>query len=81
MLSLDIQDAAKEFPRCLEALEQGKAVMLCRHSRPYAEIRPLHATEATSRPIGLAKGLFEVPDAFFDDLPEDELAAFEAREP
>ena len=29
------------------------------------------------RPYGLTKGLFEVPDAFFDPLPDDILSAFE----
>jgi hypothetical protein len=30
----------------------------------------------TPRPIGLARGAFEVPEAFFDPLPDDLLEAF-----
>lgn len=30
----------------------------------------------TPRPIGLARGAFEVPDAFFDPLPDELLEAF-----
>jgi hypothetical protein len=29
------------------------------------------------RPIGLAKGTFEIPSSFFDSLPDDVLEAFE----
>ena len=29
------------------------------------------------RPIGLAKGQFEIPDSFFEPLPDDILDAFE----
>jgi hypothetical protein len=32
------------------------------------------------RPIGLAKGLFEVPKAFFEPLPDDLIQAFEGFE-
>ena len=31
------------------------------------------------RPTGLSKGLVEVPDSFFDPLPEDLLRLFEGR--
>lgn len=30
------------------------------------------------RPIGLAKGQFTIPDSFFDPMPEEELALWEA---
>jgi hypothetical protein len=33
--------------------------------------------QVTQRPIGLAKGQFEVPASFFDPLPEELLNAFE----
>ncbi len=32
------------------------------------------------RPIGLAKGLFEVPDTFFESLPDDLIRAFEGHD-
>lgn len=33
----------------------------------------------TQRPIGLAKGAFEVPASFFEPLPDDLLDAFEGK--
>lgn len=32
------------------------------------------------RPIGLAKGLFAVPDTFFEPLPDDLMRAFEGHD-
>ena len=33
------------------------------------------------RPTGLGKGLAEIPDSFFDPLPEDLLRLFEGKDP
>ncbi|MBK5965262.1 hypothetical protein CCR95_14490 [Thiocystis minor] len=33
----------------------------------------------SQRPIGLAKGMFEVPASFFEPLPDDLLDAFEGK--
>src|SRR5271170_6843036 len=48
---------------------------------PVARIVPIDPVEApvlTERPIGLFKGLFEVPDSFFEPMSEEELALWEA---
>jgi hypothetical protein len=34
---------------------------------------------SAERPIGLAKGLFQIPTAFFDPLPDEMLDAFEGK--
>ena len=34
---------------------------------------------AQQRPIGLAKGVFQMPDSFFEPLPTDVLDGFEGR--
>ena len=33
----------------------------------------------SQRPIGLAKDIFQVPESFFDELPDELLDAFEAK--
>ena len=33
------------------------------------------------RPTGLGEGLVQIPDSFFDPLPEDLLRLFEGKEP
>jgi len=44
--------------------------------QPVAEIRPLPGRRTTRRPIGLARGTFVVPPAFFETLSEAELEAW-----
>lgn len=36
-------------------------------------------TPPMQRPIGLAKGIFQVPDSFFEPLPDEMLDAFEGK--
>ncbi|MEN6438760.1 MAG: hypothetical protein ABFD97_09265 [Syntrophobacter sp.] len=55
--------------------------MLCRRNVPIAEIRPLPPKTGSIRPIGLAKGQFEVPESFFEPLPDDFLDAFNGKGP
>jgi len=43
---------------------------------PIAEIRPIHLQRKDHRPLGLAKGEFEVTPAFFEPLPDEILASF-----
>ena len=45
-------------------------IVLCRRNVPIAEIRAI-ARPTGERPIGLARGEFEIPEAFFAPLPED----------
>ena len=53
--------------------------MICRRNVPVAELRPLPRPRRRKRPIGLARGTFEVPEAFFEPPPEDVVAGFEGR--
>lgn len=69
MIRLNIHEAKTHLSAYLARLEQGETILLCRRNVPIAEIRPLPKKRAAPRPIGLAKGLFEVPDSFFEPLP------------
>ena len=42
---------------------------------------PKDKSAKAPRPIGLAKGLVEIPDSFFDPLPEELLRLFEGKGP
>ena len=39
-----------------------------------------HTLPVKQRPIGLAKGLLEIPSSFFEPLPDDMLDAFESKQ-
>jgi antitoxin (DNA-binding transcriptional repressor) of toxin-antitoxin stability system len=77
MQRVNIQQAKTHLSRYLHAAENGEVVVLCRHNKPVAELRPLQAEASilgTPR-FGLWEG-FGVSDAFFEALPDDLVAAF-----
>ena len=80
MIRLNIHEAKTHLSRYLQRLAKGETILLCKRNKPIAEIRPLPPGRTTPRPIGLAKGRFTVPTAFFDPLDEADLAAFEGDE-
>ncbi len=72
MTKLNIHEAKTHLSRYLERVEAGETIILCRHNKPIAEIRPLQRKAKKKRVFGLDDG-FGVSPAFFEDLTEDEL--------
>ena len=81
MIQIDLQQAQAELSRVLEQVAQGETIVICKDNQPIAELRPVPAPRKTPRPIGLAKGTFEVPPSFFEPLPDDILNAFYGEDP
>jgi antitoxin (DNA-binding transcriptional repressor) of toxin-antitoxin stability system len=80
MIRLNIHEAKTNLSKYLDRLAKGEKILLCRRNVPIAEIRPLPPKTGDKRPVGLAKGQFEVPESFFDPLPDDLLDAFGGKE-
>jgi len=76
MIKLNINEAKNHLSRYVDELRKGETILLCKRNHPVAEIRPVAARKRAPRPIGLAKDVFDVPAAFFEELPEETLAAF-----
>ena len=81
MIKLNVHEAKTHLSRYLERLARGEKILLCKRNIPIAEIRPLPRQRKTKRPIGLAKGKFKVPPAFFEPLPSELIDAFHGEEP
>jgi antitoxin (DNA-binding transcriptional repressor) of toxin-antitoxin stability system len=79
MIRLNVHEAKTHLSRYLARLEQGEVIVLCRRNVPIAEIRGI-PKQQRERPIGLAKGEFEVPDEFFAPLPAEIVESFEGRD-
>lgn len=79
MIRLNIHEAKTHLSRYLERLAAGETIILCKRNVPIAEIRPLPVRRTEPRPFGLAKGEFEIPDSFYEPLPDDLLDAFEGK--
>ncbi len=73
MNAVNMLEAKSSLSRLVEAIERGDAreVVIARNGRPAARLVPL---QEQYRPrLGVAKGLFEVPDDI--DAHNDEVAA------
>ncbi len=72
--SVNIHEAKTHFSKLLERVALGEEIIIARAGEPIARLSPL--TQKRARTPGGAEG-FEVPESFFEPLPEDILKAFE----
>ena len=79
MEKVNVQEAKTHLSRYLERVEKGETIQICRRNEPIAELRPIRRPRAKRRPLGLARGSFQVPPSFFEPLPEELLRSFEGR--
>jgi antitoxin (DNA-binding transcriptional repressor) of toxin-antitoxin stability system len=79
MIKLNIHEAKTNLSAYLDRLAQGETILLCKRNVPIAEIRPLPPARTSSRPLGLAKRSFEIPDSFFAPLPADLIQSFQGK--
>ena len=77
MIRINIWEAKAKLSEYLARAEQGETVVICRRNVPVAELRGVAHASAEQRPVGLAKGLFRVPQDFDAPLPPEVLDAFE----
>ena len=73
MHTVNMLQAKSTLSRLVEAVELGQEaeILIARNGRPVARLVPLQASDQGPR-IGVAKGLFEVPDDI--DAHNDEVA-------
>lgn len=76
MIMVNIYEAKAKLSEYLARVAAGESVVICKHNRPVAELRPVAVTRTTPRPFGLGAGTFEVPDSFFDPLSDADLDLF-----
>lgn len=72
MIQVNIHEAKTHLSRLIA---EGEEVIIARYGEPVARLVPLRA-RAEPRTPGSARGQFEVPDDFFDPLPDDMLEGF-----
>jgi prevent-host-death family protein len=71
--TITVYDAKTNFSKVLAEVEAGAEYVVTRNGVPCARMVPL--VQATRVPLGFARG--RVTDAFFEPLPEAELAGWE----
>ena len=78
MIMVNIADAKAKLSECVEAAARGETVVICRHNRPVAELRPIAATRPGLRDLTpMFPGETFLTDAFFEPMSTDELAAWD----
>jgi len=70
---INVHEAKTHLSRILDRVHRGEEIVLAKAGKPYARLIPVRPV--TKRKPGLFKG--KVTDAFFEPLPESELAAWE----
>jgi antitoxin (DNA-binding transcriptional repressor) of toxin-antitoxin stability system len=73
MLTVNMLQAKSSLSRLVQAIEQGQEseIVIARNGRPVAKLVPLNTAPSGKR-IGVAKGLFVMPDSI--DTHNDEMA-------
>jgi len=77
VIRLNVHEAKTHLSRYLNRVEAGETIVLCRHNRPVAELRPIGTkTSHGRRRFGIDEGKFEIPPEFFEPLPEELMRYF-----
>jgi len=79
MIKANVFEIKARFSEYLDRVVNGERVIVCRHNKPVAELRPLDSARAEPRPIGPLDGRprFDVPATFFEPLPTADLDAWD----
>lgn len=72
--TVKVQQAKTHLSSLLTQVEAGTTITIARGSTPVARLTPIDAGE---RELGF--GGYHLPDSFFEELPEEELASWEMR--
>ncbi len=82
MLNINIHEAKAKLSEYLAAVEAGETVQICRRNVPVAQIVPLPQARKEPRAVGLAcDAQYDIPDSFFEPLPDELLKAFNGELP
>lgn len=80
MPTYNVHHAKTNLSKLIERAEAGEEVIIARRDAPAVRLVPV-ARKTAKRQFGAYKGQATVTDAFFEPLPEEELAAWEGVEP
>jgi prevent-host-death family protein len=78
MVNVNIHEAKTQLSKLLRRVATGEVIVISRSGKPIARIVPFSESHKP-RPLGMDRGLYEVPDDFDAPLPDELLAAFEGR--
>jgi prevent-host-death family protein len=79
IMKVNVFEIKARLSEYLDRVLAGERVVICRHNKPVAELRPVEEARTTERPVGPLPGrpTFKVPASFFDPMPDEELALWD----
>lgn len=75
MTQVSVRQARAALSALIERARAGEEIVITRQGTPVVRLAVVEG-RLPQRRAGALKGLFEMPDSFFDPLPEDILDAF-----
>jgi antitoxin (DNA-binding transcriptional repressor) of toxin-antitoxin stability system len=78
MTIITVHSAKTHLWRLIQRAAAGEEIIIARGKTPVARLIAI-PPRAGKRKFGAYRGEIDVPDSFFDPLPEEELRAFEGR--
>lgn len=80
MIQVNLHEAKAKLSAYLDAVSRGERVVIARRNIPVAELTPIRPAVATERLIGQgpSESGYDIPDAFWEPLPDEIAAAFGA---
>lgn len=79
MIKVNIHEIKTHFSEYLTHIEAGETIIICKRNVPIAEIHGIPHSKIQRRPIGLAKKTFEIPETFFEPLPDEIIDSFKGK--
>lgn len=71
---IKMHQAKTQLSKLIAAALAGEEVLIARGAEPVVRLTPINPPPGRPRVPGRYKGQFELTDAFFEPLPDDELA-------
>jgi prevent-host-death family protein len=83
MFKVNVFEVKAKLSEYLDRAARGERIVICRHNKPVAELRPVSEMRTEPRPVGPLPGRprFDVPPSFFTAMPPDELDLWEGIAP
>jgi len=76
MITVNIHEAKTHLSKYIAMAEKGERVVVCKHNIPVIELKPVKKKgERLLGPLSPERK-FEIPDSFFEPLPDDIMEAF-----
>ncbi len=79
MFRVNLFEVKAKLSEYVDRAARGERIVICRHNKPVAELRPIAEARTSPRVIGPIPGrpTFDVPPSFFSPMSPDELDQWE----